>query len=267
MKYIKNYSAIKDLINDCDALIIGLGSGISASGGLDYMSEEVFKSLYLKYYKLGYKYIFHAISNFWVTNINSKNEKDYWDFWTRHIYNVRYNIDTLEPYTLLKQLVGDKKYFVITTNADGQTQRVFDNVYAPQGDYSLLQCRINCNNRVYDNKDFVYSNLDDTKIIPKCECGNHLTPNLRCDDYFCDTNAMLNYDKYYDFVMNNIDKKLVLLEIGVGFNTPVIIRYPFDKMSQKDNVALIRINSHDADVENGISIKEDILKVLREIIE
>lgn len=261
-----NYLEIKKLIKECDAILIGLGSGMSASGGLDYMSEDVFEKLYPDFYKKGYKYIFHALSDHWVTSINKTNEKSYWEFWCRHIYNVRYNIDTLEPYKLLKDIVADKEYFVVTTNGDGQSQRVFNDVYAPQGDYSLFQCRVNCNNKVYNNKEFIYSNLNELKEIPKCSCGDYLIPNLRCDDYFCETTAQDNYDKYFEFLLKNKDRKLLLIEIGVGYNTPSIIRFPFDKLSSLDNINFIRINISDSKC-NGIGINEDILNILKQIKE
>lgn len=263
MKYTADYLKIKELIKEADAVLIGLGSGISAAGGLDYFSEDVFKKLYPKYYEKGYKYIFHAISEHWVCNITEENCYDYWNFWTRHIYNVRYNVDTLLPYKLLKEIVLNKNYFAITTNGDGQTQRVFENVYAPQGDYSLFQCRVNCNDKLYDNKEFVLENLDNVKTIPRCSnCGDFLIPNLRVDNYFCETFGQTNYEKYYNFLMENKNKKLVILELGVGFNTPSIIRFPFDKLSTLQNATLVRVNSSDPDVIHGFGISEDITKVL-----
>ncbi len=262
-----DYLKIKKLIKESDAILIGIGSGMSASGGLDYTSEEVFKKLYPNYHEKGFKFIFDAVSNYWVTNINNLDKEEYWKFWCTHIYNVRYNIDTLLPYKLLSDIVKDKNHFVITTNGDGQCQRVFDNVYAPQGDYSLFQCRVNCNDEIIKNKEFIYSNLEDIKEIPKCSnCGDYLIPNLRCDDNFCETFGHANYERYYNFVMENKDKKLLLIEIGVGYNTPVIIRFPFDRLSTLENVNLIRVNKTDA-LCNGISITDDILEVLNNIKE
>lgn len=265
MKYTVDYLKIKDIIKNADAIIIGLGSGISAAGGLDYLSEEVFKELYPKFFDKGYKYIFDAISNNWVNSVTEDNAYDFWDFWTRHIYNVRYSQETLLPYKLLKEIVADKQHFVITTNGDGQSQKVFNDVYAPQGDYSLFQCKINCSNEVTNNEDYILKNLDDVKDIPRCKCGQLLIPNLRVDDYFCETFGQSNYEKYYDFVIKNKDKNLVLLEFGVGFNTPSIIRFPFDRMSQLPNVTLIRVNKTEPDVYDGYSIDDDITEFLFKI--
>ncbi len=267
MKSIK-INLVKELIDTSDAIVVGIGSGMSASGGLNYVSNDVLKDLYPKYHKLGYSHIFDVISRYWVTDINKANENDYWDFWTLHINNIRYNPPITKPYELLHGIIKDKNYFIITTNGDNQTQKTFsnENVYAPQGDYSRLQCRVNCNNKVYNNKEFVEQYLKGNKSIPKCSCGEYLIPNLRCDDYFCEVESKINSDKYSEFIINNKDKKLLLIEIGVGYNTPVIIRYPFDRISSLDNVTLVRINLDDANViGKNIGIEEDIIKVLESI--
>ncbi|MFI3252194.1 MAG: NAD-dependent protein deacetylase, SIR2 family [bacterium] len=269
MKYIEEYLKIKTLIEESDAIVIGIGSGMSASGGLNYTSNDVLKDLYPEYHSKGFKHIFDVISNYWVTNINEENENDYWDFWTLHINNIRYKPGITKPYELLHDIVKGKNYYIITTNGDSQTQKAFgESIYAPQGDYSRLQCRVNCNNRLYDNKEFVEKYLNGEKEIPKCSCGEHLIPNLRCDDYFCEVYSLKNYDNYSDFIIRNKDKKVLLIEIGVGYNTPVIIRYPFDRMSTLDNITLVRINLDDAHTYgNNIGIEADIVSVLEKIKE
>lgn len=265
MKYTIDY--LKEIIKDADAILIGLGSGMSASGGLDYTNKEIFENLYKDFSNCGYQNIFDAVSNHWVTSINDENCNRYWKFWTRHIYNIRYNVGITKPYELLNNIVSKKEHFVITTNGDGQSQKIFKNVYAPQGDYSLLQCRVNCMDKIYCNKDFIYNNLEELKEIPRCpDCGDFLIPNLRCDNFFCETEGSKYFDDYYNFIIKNKDKKLLLIEIGVGYNTPSIIRFPFDKLSTLENVTLMRINKTDARVNDGeIGIEDDVLKVLESL--
>lgn len=264
MKFTKDYS-VKKLIDEADAILIGIGSGMSAAGGLDYTNEDVFKNLYKEFHDLGYKNIFEALSDHWVTSINENNCYRYWKFWVMHINNIRYAPGITKPYELLGNIMKDKNYFVITTNGDGQTQKVFKNVYAPQGDYSKFQCRVNCSGKIYNNKEFILNNQEKINEIPRCEhCGDFLIPNLRCDNYFCETDSTNYFDDYVDFVRSNQEKKLLLLEIGVGYNTPVIIKYPFNQLSAGlDNATLIRINKTDANVQPGeIGICDDVLKVL-----
>ncbi len=266
MKYTTDY--LTKLINEADAIVVGIGSGMSAAGGLDYTNKEILKELYKEYYDMGYQNIFDAVSGHWVTSINENNCLKYWKFWVKHIYNIRFRPCVTKPYQLLYDIIKDKNHYVITTNGDGQTQKVFKNVYAPQGDYSLLQCRVNCCNKIYENKEFVLNSLEEVKEIPRCEnCGDFLIPNLRCDDYFCETQASKNYEEYYNFLLNNKDKKLLLIEIGVGYNTPVIIKYPFDRLATNlKNTTLIRINKTNALVPEGsIGIKDDVLKVLESL--
>ncbi len=266
MNYIEKILKFKSLINSIDAIVIGIGSGMSAAGGLDYTSNDVLKNLYKRYYDMGYSNIFSVIQRYWVTDINKANENDYWDFWSTHINNIRYKPGITKPYSLLFDLVKDKSHFVITTNADHQCQNVFDKVYAPQGDYSLFQCRVNCNDKVYNNKEFIDNYLNN-KYVPKCECGDYLIPNLRCDNFFCETESSKYFDDYYDFIIKNKDKNLLLIEIGVGYNTPGIIRFPFDKLSSLDNVTLIRVNPSDCDVLKGsIGFDNNVLEVLVDVM-
>jgi hypothetical protein len=96
-------------------------------------------------------------------------------------------------------------------------------------------------------------------------------PNLRCDNRFIEEPHLVNQKMYVDYVRNAHDKKLILLELGVGYNTPVIIRYPFEALTLKyPHATLIRVNAADADVSESIEnksicIQEDIGKVLSDL--
>ena len=151
-------------------------------------------------------------------------------------------------------MVEDKEYFVLTTNVEHQFWiNGFDDerIFATQGDYGLLQCEKACHDRLYPNKEQVFEWVEKTEdfripsdLVPKCPvCGGDMDLNLRKDSYFVEDAKWHEMSKnYYDF-LDNIDGKFVFLEIGVGFNTPGIIRYPFEQMTYNNSEAtLIRLN-------------------------
>lgn len=280
--YIKKIENVVKQLEDADAIVIGIGSGMTASGGINYGDSKLVKKWFPEYAKLGFEGIMEIQSVFW--NISEENVLSYWGYWAKHINYIRYESEVLEPYRVLKNIIGDKNYFICTTNADGQTQKAgFDKkrIFAPQGNYDSFQCSIPCNDdEIFYNEEMIKEMLksinNENKIaentIPRCpHCGNFLIPNLRCDEKFVEIPHMKNIKNYEDFIRKNANKNIVFLEMGVGYNTPGIIRYPFEKITYKfEKVKLIRINKGMAEVpkeisDKSISIDGDINTVLKEI--
>ena len=245
--------SICEKIKDADRIVIGVGAGLSASAGLDYNDKEFFAKMYKPFLKKGYSTISEGVGKNWY--LTRENATKYWGFWANHINNVFYSQQQLDTYKLLYDIIKDRKYFVITTNADGQFFKGgFDpnKVFAMQGSYGKFQCQHGCNDVIYDNEEIVGKmlrgfNEESLEIrendIPICpECGKLLCPNLRIDQYFVEVNHMHNKKDYAEFISAS-DEKILFLELGVGFNTPVIIRYPFEEMTMiYDNATLIRVN-------------------------
>lgn len=181
------------------------------------------------------------------------------------------------------KLIRDRDYFVITTNVDHQFQLAgFDKkrLFYTQGDYGLWQCAKACHNKTYDNEKTVrqmVSAQTDLKIpselIPKCPvCGAPMTMNLRCDDSFVqDEGWYAAADRYEDFIRRHKGTHILFLELGVGANTPGIIKYPFWRMTaQNPKAAYACINLGEAFVPteiNGqsICIDADIGKILERL--
>lgn len=266
---------IKDLINDADAIIIGAGAGLSDAAGIHYSGEK-FEHDFIDWIR---KY---RIKDLYTSSFYPfKTEEERWAYWAKHIYFSYYERKHTDLYKNLYELVKDKNYFVITTNTDGQfINNGFDKekVFEVQGSYSKLQCSIPCHNKLYYNEKQVkemIQNIDkDLKIpsslVPKCPvCGRVMAVNLRCDDTFVeDDNWYLMQNKYDDFIKNNSDKNVLLLEFGIGFNTPSIIRFPFEEITfMHDNFKLIRFNDKYANVPDelkyrSISITDSISEVI-----
>lgn len=258
-------------IESADKIVIGAGAGLSASAGLDYEDEELFAKEYNVFLNAGYKTIYQGIGKNW--HLTKDNAKKYWGFWANHINYVFHSQKQLDTYSVLYELIKDLNYFIITTNGDGQFLKGKFNpnkVFSMQGSYGRLQCQHGCHQKVYDNQEMISKMLEgfDEKSlevleddVPKCQvCGGLLSPNLRIDQYFVEGDNMINKDAYGEFV--NVDQeKIVFLELGVGFNTPSIIRYPFEDMTyDNDHSTLIRVNDRLTDVPNEIVDKVIVLK-------
>lgn len=277
--YLDNITKAAKLIKEADYILLGAGSGLSAAGGLNYSDSELFKEWFPKLSELGVETIGEATSLYW--NVDDSNRRNFWAYWANHINKIRYESPVLKPYLDLFQILKNKNHFIITTNVDGQFIKAgFDKekIFAPQGDYGLFQCDKPCSNELYNNKEFIdkiLSNMDYDKFeireedIPRCpKCGSYMSKNLRVDDTFVEAPHMEKQKDYVDFVNNSLDGKLVLIELGVGFNTPGIIRWPFERITEKhSNSVLIRINMDYAEVSSRISqrslcLSTDIAKAI-----
>mgnify|MGYP005777826249 CR=1 FL=1 len=274
MEYDLEILRAKQLIENADYILIGAGAGISTAAGLEYSGEN-FERNFKEYIE---KYHFEDLYSASFYDFNTQEEK--WAFWAKMIKLNRFNEEPLKLYQELLSLVKNKNYFVITTNVDGQFENAgFDTkkIFAVQGDYALLQCENACRNKTYNNKELVKQWLENTenlkipiKLVPKCPvCGGNMEMNLRKDANFVqDENWYKQADKYDKFLDDAKNKNLVLLELGVGFNTPGIIRIPFEQMVfQNKNWNLVRVNKNNSFTyldleENVILIEEDIEKVV-----
>lgn len=239
----------KKLIKNADAILIGAGAGLSTAAGLEY-SGNSFQKDYKEFIE---KYNFSDL--YTATFYDFKTPEEKWAFWAKVITINRFNEKPLELYQDLYNLIMKKKHFVITTNVDGQFEKAGfqkENLFIVQGDYSLLQCEDGCHDKVYYNKDLVEDWIKNTKnckipsnLVPKCPvCGKDMDMNLRKDANFMqDENWYKQARKYEKFLAESQSKNLLLIEIGVGFNTPSIIRFPFEQMVYSDlKTTLIRIN-------------------------
>lgn len=266
-------------IHDADFLLIGAGAGLSDAAGLKYSGERFnmnFKPFIEKY---GFKDLYS--SSFYPF----KTEEERWAYWAKHISLNRYETGATPLYKDLLKLARQKPFFVITTNVESQFQKAgFDEkkIYSVQGDYSFLQCANACHSKLYYNEELVFEMIEKTQdckipsaLVPRCPvCGGKMDVNLRKDGNFVeDENWHSSNNRYSAFLKEAGKGKIVLLELGVGFNTPGIIRYPFEKMTyQNESATLIRLNKNHPNgaVENEkrtISFTEDMSSVINSIFE
>lgn len=262
----KDYLKIKKLIRDADAIIIGAGAGLSSSAGIDY-SKESFKRLFPELVQ-AYGMTDMYTSSFYCFD----TEEERWSYWSKHINYSFIEPKSLDAYKKLFSLVKDKNYFVITTNVDGQFEKSGfsqNRIFEVQGSYGKMQCKNACHNKLYDDTELVKKMLKcennlrvDSYLVPKCPvCGGNMEINIRKDENFVEDDCWNKRSKSYEkFINDNIDKKLVLIELGVGFNTPGIIRFPFERLAYNyDSITLIRVNDKDPFV--SFEMKENIILI------
>ncbi len=268
---------LKDKIVQADAVVIGAGAGLSASAGLVYGGER-FETLFPDF-----------IDRYNLTDMYSSafypflTEEEFWAYFSRHIYHNRYESQVNDCYKTLLSLVEEKDYFVITTNADHLfIKNGFDKsrLFYTQGDYGLFQCAKPCHSATYDNEEVVrqmVAQQSDCKIpshlIPTCpQCGGAMSVNLRKDGTFVEDNDWHEAARRYEgFLNKHKNGNILFLELGVGYNTPSIIKYPFWQMTYQNHQAYyVNINHDDTRVPKEIStqtlgVQGDIGEVLRQV--
>lgn len=237
----------KNLIREtetADCIVIGAGAGLSTAAGFTYSGERFEKH----FSDFEAKYGFHDMYSGGFFPFESPEET--WAYWSRFIWCNRYSDLDNGTYKSLYELVKDKDYFVITTNVDHQFQKAgFDKkrLFYTQGDYGLFQCSEPCHNKTYDNEAAVKDMLEfqqDMKIpselVPKCPvCGKPMAMNLRADNTFVEDEGWHRAaERYNKFLSDHDGQHVLFLELGVGYNTPGIIKYPFWRMTARNPKAV-----------------------------
>ena len=293
--YEDKLSDIKELTANADAIVIGAGAGLSTSAGFTYSGERFDK--YFSDFKERYKFTDMYSGGFYPY----ETLEEHWAFWSRYIYINRY-MDAPKPvYDNLYELVKDKDYFVITTNVDHCFQKAgFDKhrLYYTQGDYGLFQCSEPCHKKTYDNEDIIrkmvmaqgYEFKEDgslylpegrnlkltvpSELVPYCpECGKPMSMNLRADNTFVEDEGWhVAAKRYEQFLERHKNLNVVFIELGIGYNTPVIIKYPFWQMTDKwKHAHYICLNygqayAPDEIKDKSVCVNKDIDEVIRRLL-
>ena len=251
--YQEKIRKLSDILQGADNIVIGAGAGLSTSAGFVYDGER-----FEKYFSdFREKYGFHDMYSGGFYPFPTLEE--HWAYWSRFIFLNRYCNPPKPVYQNLLELVKDKDYFVLTTNVDHCFQKAgFDKkrLFYTQGDYGLFQCSEPCCRETIDNEDAVRRMLAEqkdmripTELLPVCpRCGKPLTMNLRSDDKFVEDEGWHEAaERYQLFLRRHRNMRVLFLELGVGYNTPGIIKYPFWQMTaQNPNAVYACINNREA---------------------
>ncbi len=265
-------------LGEADAVVIGAGAGLSISAGFTYTGERFEKNFSDFAAKYGIRDMYSGGFYPFAT------PEEHWAYWSRYICINRYQDAPGPVYESLLRLVADKDYFVITTNVDHCFQKAgFDKkrLFYTQGDYGLFQCSEPCCKETFENEALIremvkwQENMEiPSELLPVCpHCGKPLTMNLRCDDTFVEDGGWHRAaERYENFLRTRGGQKILFLELGVGYNTPVIIKYPFWQMTaQNPDAAYACINRGQAvcpqEIERqSICIDADIGDVLSLVV-
>ena len=229
--------SVRQKIKDADAVLIGAGAGLSTSAGFTYAGERFDNNFADFIEKYGFQDMYSA--GFYPY----RTLEEHWAYWSRYIDINRYQDAPKPVYNELLEIVRELDYFVLTTNVDHCFQKAgFDRqrLFYAQGDYGLWQCSKPCHDQTYDNEEVVKKMVAQqekmripSELIPRCPvCGAPMSMNLRSDDTFVqDDGWYAAADRYQDFIERHQGMKMLYLELGVGSNTPGIIKYPFWQMT------------------------------------
>ena len=268
---------LKELLWQADAVLAGAGAGLSTSAGFTYSGER-FRMYFSDFEK---KYGFHDMYSGGFYPYASLEE--YWAYWSRYIYVNRY-MDAPKPvYETLLELIKEKDYFVLTTNVDHCFQKSgFEKkrLFYTQGDYGLFQCSEPCCQETWENEEIIDRMVREQSdmrvpagLVPHCpHCGRPMTMNLRADDSFVQDEGWYRAaERYQDFLRRHAHGRILYLELGVGYNTPGIIKYPFWQETYRNPEAFyVCLNLGDAAApgeitERSLCIDGDIGEILEEL--
>ncbi|MFF6804506.1 NAD-dependent protein deacetylase of SIR2 family [Streptomyces sp. NPDC012616] len=251
---------IRAWVEEADRVLIAAGAGLSAAAGYDYGDTDRFRELFPALYGLGLRsrYLLGA----------PLPADMMWGYWAVHIDDIRYGTEPNPLYQTLRELVGDRDHWVMTSNVDALFARngfEADRVFTPQGDYGRFQCTVPCSRETWSSRPFLDTILAaydretgrvaDPRALPSCpRCGADVFPNVRVGPEFVD-DAYLPAGRQLVQWLDNAptDSTLLVLEIGAGFNTPGVIRLPMENLvRQTPRARLVRINPDHADVPSDL---------------
>lgn len=281
MKFTQDFSAqidkLSEALRNAEAVVIGAGAGLSAAAGFTYSGER-----FERYFSdFGEKYGFRDMYSGGFYPFETPEE--FWAYWSRYILINRYTDPPKPVYQKLFNLVKDKDYFVITTNVDHCFQKAgFDKkrLFYTQGDYGLFQCSVPCHDKTYDNEEAVRRMAAEQKdmkipseLIPHCPvCGKPMAMNLRADDKFVQDGGWYgSCGRYERFIEAHRHSRVLYLELGVGYNTPSIIKYPFMRLVAQNKRAVYACINYGEAVcpaqieERSVCINADIAEALDKI--
>lgn len=285
--YDEQIAQAAEMIKEAEYCLIGAGAGLSTAAGAQYggkFFEDNFGDFQKKYGKGPYMQDMYSAGFY-----PYPDEEAYWGYWSKQAMKAGIEADYTELHKVVLDMLDGKQSFVLSTNADGQFVKAGlseDKIFCTQGDYFHIQCAKGCHQKTYDAV-ILFKQMDQARtdcripsdMVPKCPvCGGRMNMNLRCDQYFVEDEAWHQAEsRFSDFLQNMTEaakkgNKVVLLELGVGFNTPTIIRFPFEKlMREYDNMDMIRLNLNEAvvPIEFGdkiVGINEDMDKSIHDIM-
>lgn len=282
MPYEEQIQRAAKMLGEAEFILVGAGAGLSTAAGLTMGGARFTENFQEFIDKYGGPYMKDMYSAGFYP---FPTEEAKWGYWSKSGMINRVLPGPLPLYEKVRRLVADKPHFVLTTNVDHQfflSGFEEERVFATQGDYGRIQCQKGCHPKTYDGIK-MFRQMDQarrdclvpTYMVPKCPvCGGPMEMNLRCDQHFVEDEAWHEAERHFSEALKECEnKKTVLLELGAGFNTPTIIRFPFEKlMREHENMSLIRLNMDEAIVPESfgtraVGINADMERSIEDLLE
>jgi NAD-dependent SIR2 family protein deacetylase len=234
-----------------EQVIIAAGSGMSVDAGIDYTDTAYFARQFPAMTRRGFR------SQYDLIGYQGWSEGLKWGYLAAHVDAVRFQTPPHPVYTELLNLVKQKNYFVITTNVDGMFARSGFNearIFTPQGDYARYQCLKPCTTQTWPTRPLLErilptinpgtQEITNPHVIPYCpNCGGPVFLNVRGGNWFVEEPYLEQGEYFSQWVDESETHSLLIIEIGSGFNTPGVIRWPMENItSQHPQAHLLRVN-------------------------
>ena len=283
MPYAEQIERAAELIREADYVLIGAGAGMSTAAGAEYggkFFEENFAEFQEIYGKGPYMQDMYSAGFYPFPDQESK-----WGYWSHQALLAGADLDVTPLHKTLLEALESKKLFLLSTNADHQFEKAglpVEQIFQTQGSYNLIQCKRGCHPKTYDAVE-LFRQMErvrregkiPSELVPKCPvCGGNMEMNLRVDNCFVeDENWHAAEDRFSRFLSECVNGKTVLLELGVGFNTPTIIRFPFEKLTREhENLSLVRLSRSKAMVpaslgDRAVGINADMAQSITDLAE
>lgn len=235
--YERDIARLVGALESADAVFVGVGAGLSTAAGFTYSGERFERTFADFRERYGFTDMYSGGFYPYAT------AEERWAFWSRYVMVNRYDLGPNPLYVRLREVLERRDYFVLTTNVDHQFQLAgFDKrrLFYTQGDYGLFQCSRLCCAETFDNEAAIRAMFEQqrdlripSELVPHCpHCGAELAMNLRADNTFVqDEGWYAAQARWADFKRRHAGLRALFLELGVGYNTPVIIKYPFWQMT------------------------------------
>lgn len=277
--YLSRVKRAKNALEAADYILIGGGAGLSDAAGLKYTGKRFTDNFTPFIKKYGFEDLYS--SSFYPF----KTQEERWAYWAKHISVNRYDPLATDLYKAIYRLVQGKEHFVLTTNVEYQFHKAGfsdENVFMVQGDYGYFQCEKGCHQKLYYNEELVADMIEATEdcripsaLVPKCPvCGGEMDDWVHHSQYFVRDKHWHDADDHYQtFLKKSKGKRIVCLEMGVGFNTPGIIRFPFEQLCfQNGKATLIRLNRDfpdgaDENKDCTIAFSEDMTEIINQLLQ
>ena len=281
--YAEQIERAAELIREADYVLIGAGAGMSTAAGAEYggkFFEENFAEFQKIYGKGPYMQDMYSAGFYPFPDQESK-----WGYWSHQALLAGADLDVTPLHKTLLEALEGKKLFLLSTNADHQFEKAglpVEQIFQTQGSYNLIQCKRGCHPKTYDAVE-LFRQMErvrregkiPSELVPKCPvCGGNMEMNLRVDNCFVeDENWHAAEDRFSRFLSECVNGKTVLLELGVGFNTPTIIRFPFEKLTREhENLSLVRLSRSKAMVpaslgDRAVGINADMAQSITDLAE